>query len=354
MVLIKTLKVCVKDRHVPVLSRMGVEVNQVWNAVNAHQRDVFRREGKLLSGFDLHPFTVGASPEFALIGSVTIDEVRDQYAVKRKAAGKVRLRWRKSRGKRRSLGWVPFKSQGAKWTGSAVRFAGIDFRVRDSYGLGDYAFRAGAFVEDARGRWYFTVAVAVDPEPAGGTTALGIDFGLKDVATASDGDRPEYGRWYRCTQDAVGRAQRARKPQRVRALHAKVKNQRRDAHHKWSRSVVDRASEIVIGNVSPSGVGKTKLAKSVYDAGWAGLETMLRYKGEHACISVTVVPGRNTTRTCSCCGRILASSPGGRAGLGMREWMCCDCGARHDRDVNAACNILELGHQLPAEGISGL
>ena len=118
------------------------EVNTVWNACNAHQREVFRREGRFLSGFDFAPFVVGASAEFELIGSSTIDEIRDQYATKRRAAGKPRLSWRSSGGKRRSLGWVPFKSRATHWTGDAVRFAGLHFHVWDSYGLGGYAFRS--------------------------------------------------------------------------------------------------------------------------------------------------------------------------------------------------------------------
>jgi len=81
------------------------------------------------------------------------------------------------------------------------------------------------------------------------------------------------------------------------------------------------------------------------------LRSMLKYKCEHAGIRYAKVHERNTTRACSCCGAIPASSPRGRTGLRIREWNCSECGARHDRDVNAARNILELGHQLPAEGI---
>ena len=345
------LKVRVKDRHVRVLRRMAHQVNQVWNACNAHQIEVLKREGRFLSGFDFASFVRGASAEFDLIGSTTIDEIRDEYAANRRAAKKPRLRWRKSGGKRRSLGWVPFKSRGAKWRDGAVRFAGRTFRVWDSYGLDACTFRAGSFVENARGQWYFCVAVEVGVADGHAGDAIGVDLGLKDIGTCSDGTRLEHRRWYRKAQEAVGRAQRANKPQRVAALHAKVKNQRRDALHKFSRLLVDRCSEIVVGDVSPSAVGKTRLAKSVYDSGWTMLRSMLKYKSEHAGIRYAKVHERNTTRTCSCCGTIPASSPRGRTGLRMREWTCSNCGARHDRDVNAARNILELGHQLPAEGI---
>ena len=333
---------------------MAFEVNNVWNACNMHQIDVFRREGRFLSGFDFAPFVRGASQEFDLIGSSTIDEIRDQYAAKRKAARKPRLRWRRSGGKRRSLGWVPFKSRATKWTGNAVRFTGIDFLVWDSYGLVDFAFRSGAFVEDAQGHWFFTVQVPVDIASGQAGATIGVDLNLKDIAVTSDGDRLEHGRWYRHAQEAVGCAARAGKTDRVRALHAKVKNQRHDALHKWSRRTVDRSAEIVIGDVRPSAVGKTNLAKSVYDSGWTMLRGMLKYKSEHAGIRCDVVSERNSTRTCSCCGTIPDSSPRGRAGLRIREWTCCECGARHDRDVNAARNILVAGHRHPAEGIPDL
>ena len=201
---VKTLKVRVKDRHVAVLNRMAFEVNTVWNACNAHQVEVLRREGRFLSGFDFAPFVRGASQEFDLIGSSTIDQIRDQYAAKRKAARKCRLRWRCSGGKRRSLGWVPFKSRATQWTGNAVRFAGIDFGVWDSYGLGDYAFRSGAFAEDAQGYWYFTIQVPVVPGGGQAGDTVGIDLNLKDIAVTSDGDRLEHGRWYRHVQEAVG------------------------------------------------------------------------------------------------------------------------------------------------------
>ena len=192
---------------------MAREVNTIWNYCNDLGQQVFRREGRFLSGFDFNRYTTGASPEFDLVGSSTIDEVGQQYAAKRRAAQKVKLRWRKSFGRRRSLGWVPFKARAAKWLpdANAVHFAGIDFAVWDSYGLDGYAFRAGSFVEDARGRWYFCVQVAVEPESGHEGETVGMDLGLKQLAVTSDGDQLEHGHWYRQTQEAVGRASRARK-----------------------------------------------------------------------------------------------------------------------------------------------
>jgi IS605 OrfB family transposase len=185
---------------------------------------------------------------------------------------------------------------------------------------------------DSRGRWYFNVVVDVDETLSLGQGAVGIDLGLKDIATTSDGDKLEAGRWYREAQAQLGIAQRASKKQRVKAIHAKIANRRKDALHKFSRQQVDRCGEIYIGNVSSSKLVKTKMAKSVLDAGWSSLKTMLEYKGAHAGIVVREVNESFSTQVCSCYGVIPASSPKGRADLRIRKWACSSCGAQHDRE----------------------
>ncbi|WP_369625256.1 RNA-guided endonuclease InsQ/TnpB family protein [Marinobacterium sp. BA1] len=173
------------------------------------------------------------------------------------------------------------------------------------------------------------------PVPAG-QDAIGIDLGLKDTATCSDGTRLEAGRFYRDLEPALAKAQRARKKSRVKAIHAKIRNRRKDALHKFSRQLVNRCGVIIIGDVKSRSFTRTKSAKSVYDAGWA---LFVRVNEAY------------TTQACSCCGSIPASSPKGRAGLGIRVWTC-ECGVTHDRDVNAARNILALGHGRLTGGIA--
>ena len=90
---------------------------------------------------------------------------------------------------------------------------------------------------------------------------------------------------------------------------------------------------------------KTSSAKGTLDASWGRLKIMLEYKSQQAGVIFEVVNEAYTTQTCSCCGNIPSSSPKGRAGLRVREWTCSDCGAHHDRDVNAAINILAAGHR---------
>lgn len=92
------------------------------------------------------------------------------------------------------------------------------------------------------------------------------------------------------------------------------------------------------------------MAKSVLDAGWGQLKTMLAYKCTHAGIVFREVNEAYTTRTCSACGA-LGGPQGGVNGLRTREWACYECGVAHERDVNAGRNILAAGRVRPAVGI---
>lgn len=349
----KTLKVRVRDKHAKELRRQAAAVNFVWNYVNELSSRSIREWGVFLSAYDIQKYTDGSAREPGL-HSHTVQRVGKEYVTRRNQFRKQRLAWRKTFGVRRSLGWVPVNTGAATWKHGQVYFNGQHYRVWDSYGLSQYRFRSGCFVEDARGRWYFCVSVTVKPEKRCGDGAVGVDMGLKATATASDGDTLEAGRFYRDQQEKLAVAQRARKKGRVRAIHAKIANRRRDAQHKFARQLVDENGLIVVGNVSSSALTQTNQAKSVLDAGWSQLKTLLLYKSAHAGGVFIEVNEQYTTQTCSCCGTIPASSPKGRAGLGIREWCCDACGAHHDRDVNAARNILALGHERLAGGIPAL
>lgn len=347
---IKTLKVRVKDKHRPLLNQMARSVNLVWNYVNELSHRSIKERGVFLSAYDIQKYTNGAGKDLGL-HSHTVQKVGAEYATRRKQFKKSKLAWRKSGGVRRSLGWVPINTGTAKWKSGQVYYNGHYFKVWDSYGLSQYKFRSGSFNEDARGRWYFNIVVEVKVDISTGQDKIGIDLGLKDIATCSDGTKLEAGRFYHNLEPKLAAAQRARKKKRIRNIHAKIANRRKDALHKFSRQLVNRAGEIYVGNVSSSKLVKTKMAKSVLDAGWGQLKEMLKYKSEHAGIVFKEVNESYTTQTCSNCGCISVSSPKGRSGLRIREWTCSECGVTHDRDVNAARNILAVGHGRPVEGI---
>jgi putative transposase len=204
----KTLKIRVRDKHAAQLREWSRAVNFVWNYVNELSSRSIREHGRFLSAFDMHQYTAGSGKLLGL-HSQTVQGVTEEYVIRRKQFKKRQLRWRKSGGAKRSLGWVPFKVGAAVWKNGQVVFNKQHFKVWDSYGLSDYKFRSGSFNEDARGRWYFNVVVEVDREISPGQDAVGIDLGLKTTATCSDGEKLESGRFYRDLEKALGVAQRA-------------------------------------------------------------------------------------------------------------------------------------------------
>ena len=347
MIITKTLKLRVKDKHAIKLNHMAKSVNFVWNYINELSQRSIRERGNFLSGYDLHPYTKGAGKELGL-HSQTLQCVAAEYVTRRIQFKKAKLNWRKSGGSRRSLGWIPVNTGQAKWKNGQVFHNGQYYGVWDSYGLSQYRFRSACFNEDARGRWYFNVVVSVEVEQSKGVETVGIDLGCKESATDSNGEGVK-GREYRRLEKNLGIAQRAKNKKRVKSIHAKIKNRRQDSLHKYSRKLVNENAAIFVGNVSSLGLAKTKMAKSVLDAGWGQLKTILEYKCDHAGVVFEVVNESYTTQTCSCCGS-RQNSPKGRPGLGIREWTC-ECGVTHDRDINAAKNILALGHERLAVGI---
>jgi putative transposase len=181
--------------------------------------------------------------------------------------------------------------------------------------------------------------------------SVGIDLGLKNFAGFSDEDiEPiEAPRFYRDLEPRLASAQRAGKRERVKALHAKVAHRRKDFLHKLSTALVKSQGAIFVGNVNASALAQTRQAKSVLDASWSAFRTMLQYKCADAGVWFEEVNEAYSTQTCSACNS--RTGPQGREGLGIGGWTCGVCGAIHDRDVNAARNILAAGHRRLAEGI---
>ena len=331
---------------------MASEVNFVWNYVNDLGFKYLKRTGEFLSSYDIDKYTKGASKECGL-HSQTIQAISAELVTRRKQFKKAKLKWRVSNKKsaRRSLGWIPFKKVAIKYADGYVQYGKHQFKLWDSYGLSKYNVKTGSFVEDSRGRWY--VCLVVDNATtikSKGKTSIGIDLGLKDLATCSDGLKLKAPKIYREYEQKLGIAQRAKNKNRVRSVHAKIKNIRQNMLHQFTRKLVNDHAMIIVGNVNAKALAQTKLAKSVLDASWTTLRTMLKYKCENAGVLFEEVNEAYTTQTCSCCGSRL-SSPKGRAGLGIREWQCMECGTLHDRDINSALNILALGHERLAVGI---
>jgi putative transposase len=351
---IKVLRVRLKDKHSKFLRDLAGEVNFVWNYCNELQITMFNRERRFLSGYDFAKFTRGGTKEGLHLHSQTVQAIAEEYATRRRQFRKARLRWRKSRGRRRSLGWIPFKKVAIQAAHGQVKFAGQWLSLWDSYGLQAYAIRAGNLCEDARGRWYLNACVAVpvaEPRSKAGRD-VAIDLGLQDLIATSAGEKVSAPQFYRGLEPKLAIAQRAGKKHRVRAIHAKIANRRRDSLHQFSTRLVREYDIIYVGNVNAAALVKTPHAKSVLDAGWSAFRTMLRYKCGFAGATFAEVDEAFSTQTCSVCD--ARSGPKGIAGLGIRVWTCSECGTVHDRNVNAARIMLAAGRRRLAEGIPAL
>jgi putative transposase len=214
---------------------------------------------------------------------------------------------------------------------------------------------------DTDGRWYVTFAVDTDapaPTPKTGH-ALGVDLGLKDFAVTSDGERianPRHlerkarnlaryqRRMARCQRGSMNRRKAKAK---VARAHRKVRNARQDFLHRTSTGLVRRADTIVIEDLAVTNMVKNRrLAKAISDCGWGEFRRQLEYKCKRARRRLIVIDRwYPSSKTCSRCGHLLTELK-----LSTRHWTCPHCRTRHDRDHNAAKNILAAGLAVSACG----
>jgi putative transposase len=214
---------------------------------------------------------------------------------------------------------------------------------------------------DAAGRYHASFVVEVPDQPLPPTDReVGIDLGLTHFAVLSDGtkvDAPRFARKaaakLRTAQKELARRQKGSKNReksrrKVARAHVRVADTRRNWLHKLSTTVVRENQLIAVEDLAVSGLARTRLARSVYDAGWSTFVGMLAYKAQRAGRTfVKVDRWLPSTRACSACGAVGEPKP-----LHVRIWTC-GCGTRHDRDVNAARNILAAGRAVqPVELMS--
>lgn len=225
------------------------------------------------------------------------------------------------------------------------------------------------------GRWYVTFQVDTgDPVPAAPTgEAIGIDLGVKDFAVLSTGEtiaNPKHldrkarnlARYQRqMARKQKGSANRRRAKSKVARAHRKVRHARQDFLHRTSTNLVDRAEMIAIEDLNVSGMtssargtvdkpgrnvrAKAGLNRSILDAALGEFRRQLAYKTERAGTTLVVIDRwYPSSKTCSACGHLLSNLK-----LAVRHWTCPHCGTRHDRDHNAAKNILAAGQAVAGQ-----
>lgn len=211
-------------------------------------------------------------------------------------------------------------------------------------------------IKDAAGRYFASFVVGAEPVRADRLDSpdlpeAGIDLGLGHFAVLSDGRKINSPRFLRRAEKRLKRLQRdlARKSKdsnnrrkavaRVARQHAKVADQRRDFHHQESTRVIRDNQAVYVEDLAVHGLARSRLAKSVHDAGWSAFIAMLEYKAAlRGRYFAKIGRWEPTSQVCSICG--VRDGP---KQLHIREWTCPACGAVLDRDVNAAQNILAAG-----------
>jgi putative transposase len=331
------------------LVQMSYAINSVWNYCNEVSILAWRRDKKFLSAYELHKLTAGTSKDLHLSAD-TIQQICTEYVTRRRQFHKIKLKWRSTK---RSLGWIPFKAAYIRLKGDTITYCGHRFRLWLSRPV-EGVIKTGSFTQDARGRWYVNFQCEVAEATASvGALALGIDLGLQSQIACSDGVIYRRENLTRAHEDALALAQRAHKKKRARAIQAKIANTRQDWTHKATTAIARRAKLIVVGDVSSAKLTKTAFAKSTYDAAWHSVRHQLTYKAKR--LAGVCVSGSEMFSSVTCSACLQQTGPRGRRTLGVRVWVCPNCGVAHDRDVNAAKNILSLriGRGTPIKGIPG-
>jgi len=204
------------------------------------------------------------------------------------------------------------------------------------------------------GRWYLTFTIDTDaPEPLGQTgRVVGVDLGVTDFAVTSAGDRianPRYlegrarslARYQRhAARRQKGSANRRKAAAKVARAYRKIRQARRDFLHRASTHLVRTADLIVIEDLAVRNMVRNRhLARVISDCGWGEFRRQLEYKCQRYGRRLVVIDRwYPSSKTCSACGHLRAA-----LSLSTRHWTCPSCGARHDRDINAAQNILAAG-----------
>ncbi len=270
-------------------------------------------------------------------------------------------------GNRKGRKVAPPRFRSRKDNRQAIRFtANARFKVLDNDRLrlpkiGDVEVRwsrtlpsapsSVTVIKDAAGRYFASFVVQTTDEPLPPVESeVGIDLGLTHFAVLSDGTKvaaPKFlrraARKLRRLQQDLSRKQRGSRNRRkavvkVARAHARVADTRRDWQHKLSTAIIRDNQAVYVEDLCVTGLGRTRLAKSVHDAGWASFVGMLEYKAARYGRTFGKIDRfAPTSQTCSACGRLDGPKP-----LSVRSWTC-PCGIVHDRDINAASNVLAQG-----------
>ena len=349
-----------------VLARTFGCVRVVWNRTLAARRARYAVDGTSTSYAQTDRALTAMKRDPALAFLTKVSSVPLQQALRHQHQAFAAFFARRAR-------YPQFKSrrgrQAAHYTRSAFSLRGGELRLAKtdaplrfiwSWPEVDLTALDPAMVIIAResdGRWYltFTLDTAAPPPLDQTGRAVGVDLGVTDFAVTSEGERianPRHlarrarnlaryqRRLARCQNGSANRAKAAAK---VARAHRKVRHARQDFLHRASTRLVRENDLIVIEDLAVKNmIRNRRLARAISDCGWGEFRRQLEYKYQRYGRRLVVI-GRwyPSSKICSACGYLLVE-----LSLGTRHWTCPSCGARHDRDVNAAKNILAAGRAV--------
>jgi putative transposase len=340
-------------------------LRELYNAALQERRDAYRATGKAPTCYDQQKSLIEVRqlrPEFAAVHTHLLQDAltrldRAFQAFFRRCKAGETPGYPRFKGRDRYHTFT-FKDaangNGAKLCagGKRLRLSGIGHVKIKLHRPYEGRIKQVSVTLDGDGHWYAALVcddVPPKPLPATGRD-VGVDVGLATFAALSDGGRVENPRPLETARVAVLRAQRAvarkrrgskRRRKAVRLLarqHARVRNSRKDFHHKTARDLVRRYDRIAVEDLPVQGLAGGRLARPVHDAAWAQFTTILAAKAEEAGRELVKVDPRGTSQTCSDCGTEV------RKALAVRVHRCPHCGYTADRDHNAARNLHRLGH----------
>ena len=344
-------------------------VRAVWNWALAHRTEAFyeRQERVGYPALSALLTTRKADPDLAWLNEVS--SVPLQQCLRHQQVAFANFFARRARYPRFKSRKYPCQS--AEYTRSGFRFKVGELRlakmteplhVRWSRQIPDGCEPSTATVSlDAAGRWHVSLLVDEPDPPALPVVnkTVGLDLGVSALVTLSTGEKIVGGKHGKADRKRLARAQRnlsrkepgSRNREKARMavarIHARIADRRQDELHKLSTRLVRENQVIAVEDLNTAGMVKNRsLARAIADQGWRSLRVMLTYKAER-CGRTLVVIDRwfPSSKRCNKCGHQAAKMP-----LNVREWECPECGAIHDRDVNAARNVLAAGLAVIACG----
>ena len=343
-------------------------VRFVYNEILRRRTDAYYNGGESVGYNQASAILTGLKKEDTLqwlsdVSSVPLQQAirHQQSAFKNFFDGRARYPVFKKRNRRQS---ITYSCAGYSWKNSELKLAkmGEPLNIRWSYNRPD-KIGTVTISKDCSGRYFVSMLTEFEPKILSVTPkSVGVDLGIRDLLITSDGFksgslkltkkfevRLAYAQ-LQLSKKIKGSNRRNKARIKVAKIHAKIADTRRDNMHKLSRKIINENQIVCFEDLNVAGMKKCRsMSKAISDMGWGEFVRQCEYKGEWAGRQVVRINRFfPSTKRCSHCGYTLDS-----IGRGVKQWKCPECNQTHDRDINAAKNILAAGLAVLARGVTG-